>query len=182
MLHQAMKKAQHLNGSVSFLEGDATNFNLERKFDAVTAMFAVMSYQTAGEDILAALHSVRRHLERGGLFLFDAWSGPGVLSDPPRDRVSSFRKGELEILRTVKPEHDASRHVVDVRYDILCIKGDNIIKRIREVHPMRYFFPQEIADYASRTGFELICSEPFMKQEESLRISDWNVLFVLRAV
>jgi ubiquinone/menaquinone biosynthesis C-methylase UbiE len=182
MLQRARKKARDMQCKVTFREGDARNFNLERKFDAVTAMFAVMSYQTAVEDILAALHSVRRHLERSGLFLFDSWSGPGVLSDPPHDRVSSFRKGDMEILRTVKPEHDVSRHVVDVHYDILCIKGDKILKRIREVHPMRYFFPQEVAEYASRAGFELIHSEPFMKQEEGPGSSDWNALFVLRAV
>jgi len=182
MLQQAMKKAQHLHRNPSFLEGDIRDFNLGRTFDVVTAMFAVMSYQTATGDILAALRSVRGHLERGGVFLFDAWFGPGVLSDPPQDRVGSFRKGNVEILRTARPHRDRVRHVVEIHYDILCIEDDKILRRIREVHPMRYFFPYEIAEYASRTGFELIHRESFMKQEENVRVSDWNVLFVLRAV
>ncbi|NJD54866.1 MAG: class I SAM-dependent methyltransferase, partial [Nitrospirae bacterium] len=150
MLMHAREKARKAGLNVPFLEGDVRGFDLGKKFDAITAMFAVMSYQTATEDILSALCSVRKHLDPAGLFFFDAWSGPGVLSDPPHDRVSSFLRGSMEILRTVKPVHDVSRHVVDVHYDILCIEGERIMKRVRETHPMRYFFPQEIADYASR--------------------------------
>jgi len=182
MLLNAQRKAQELKLNVPFLEGNVREFDLEKKFDVVTALFAVMSYQTATEDILASLSSVRGHLERGGLFLFDVWSGPGVLSDPPHDRVSSFWRGNFEILRTVRPTHDVSRHVFEIHYDILCIEGDKILKRIREVHSMRYFFPQEVADYASRSCFKLISSGSFMKHDEILRVNDWNVLFVLSAV
>ncbi|HDZ62803.1 MAG TPA: class I SAM-dependent methyltransferase [Nitrospirae bacterium] len=182
MLIHARKKAEEMKISLPFVEGDIRDFDLGKKFDAVTAMFAVMSYQTYTEDILSSLRSVRRHLEPGGLFLFDAWSGPGVLSNPPRERVSSFWKENTEILRTVQPEHDVNRHIVEVHYDILCIKDDKIVQRIKEIHPMRYLFHREVADYAEETGFEMVACKPFMKQEETLRVNDWNVMFVLKAV
>ena len=182
MLKYAKEKASELKLPISFMERDVRSFDIGRKFDAVTAMFAVMSYQTQTEEILSALRSVRRPLEPGGLFLFDVWSGPGVISDPPTERVRSFMRDGIEILRTVRPVHDVSSHVVKVHYDILCIKDEKILKRVREVHGMRYLFPQEVADFASRTGFKVVSSEPFMKHGESLRIDDWNVMFVLRAV
>src|SRR3972149_731314 len=182
MLKYAKEKASELKLPISFMEGDVRSFDIGRKFDAVTAMFAVMSYQTQTEEILSALRSVRCHLEPGGLFLFDVWSGPGVISDPPTERVRSFMRDGIEILRTVRPVHDVSSHVVKVHYDILCIKDEKILKRVKEVHGMRYLFPQEVADFASRTGFQIVTSEPFMKHGESLRVDDWNVMFVLRAV
>jgi SAM-dependent methyltransferase len=182
MLVYAREKAKRTGCSVSFHEGDIRGFDMKRKFDLAVAMFAVLSYQNSTEDVLSALLSVRRHLDTGGLFLFDAWSGPGVLSDPPLERVGSFVKGDVEIIRTVKPEHDVSNHVVNVNYDILCIKGDRVIKRIKEIHPMRYFFPQEMADLASRCEFEVIAVEPFMRPDEGLRVDDWNAMFALRAM
>ena len=181
MLSHARVKAEKMKLSTSFLEGDIRGFDLGRRFDAATSMFAVMSYQTRTADVLSALSSVRRHLAPAGLFLFDVWSGPGVISDPPTERVKSFLKGELEILRTVRPVHDVSRNMVEVQYDILCIQKDRIVKRIREAHQMRYFFPQEMEEFASRSGFELLACEPFMKQADELHVHDWNAMFVLKA-
>lgn len=182
MLTHARGKVKGLKPSISFHEGDVRNFDLGRKFDIVTAMFAVMSYQTATKDILSALHSVRKHLKKNGLFIFDAWSGPCVMSDPPRERVGYFEREEIEILRTVRTDHDISIHLVSVHYDILCIFGDRVVKRIQETHRMRYFFPQEVDDYASRTGFKVMSCEPFMGQGDDLRIKDWNATFILKAV
>jgi SAM-dependent methyltransferase len=182
MLGHALKKARELNLRVKFFPGNIRNFQIKKKYDVITAMFAVMSYQTVTHEVLDTLNSVRGHLKRGGLFLFDIWSGPGVLSDPPREKVNSYRKGEIEILRIVKPIHNILKHTVDVHYDILCIKKNTIIRRIREVHPIRYFFPQEIDDIVSRCGFKLITIKPFMKQSENLTLNDWNTMVVLRGI
>lgn len=182
MLSKARNKAEKLNLKVSFFEGDIRNFDLGQTFDSVTAMFAVMSYQTKTEDVLSAFNSVNRHLKSGGLFVFDVWFGPGVISDPPGDRVKSFEKDGMEILRTVQADHNLERHVVTVNYDILCIRDNIIVKRIREKHDMRYFFPKEITDYASSCGFEVLASKAFVGEDEALKIKDWNATFVLRKI
>ena len=54
--------------------------NLGRTFDAVIALFHVMSYQTSNQALHAAFQAAARHLAPGGLFLFDVWHGPAVLS------------------------------------------------------------------------------------------------------
>ena len=46
MLKYANEKVSELELPISFIEGDVRSFDIGRKFDAVTAMFAVMSYQT----------------------------------------------------------------------------------------------------------------------------------------
>jgi SAM-dependent methyltransferase len=182
MLKQAREKAEGLKLDIAFVAADLRGFDLERTFDAVTAMFAVMSYQTRTEDILAALNSARRHLEPGGVFIFDVWSGTGVISDPPGDRVGHFEMDGMEIIRTARADHNQDLHLVKVHYDIVCIKGDRVIKRVREVHEMHYLFPDEVAGYAARTGFEMAACEPFMKHGASLGLDDWNATFVLKAV
>ena len=58
-----------------------------RQFDAALMMFAVLGYQVENRDVLAALKTARRHLEPGGLFIFDVWYGPAVLHQRPSERV-----------------------------------------------------------------------------------------------
>jgi len=42
MLDIAKRKSKEANLSIEFIEGDITNINLQKKFDAVISMFAVI--------------------------------------------------------------------------------------------------------------------------------------------
>ena len=180
MLIQAKSKAGRQYPDLRFVKADIRHFNLGKTFDAATAMFAVMSYQTTRNDILSTLRSVRRHLRPGGIFVFDAWFGPGVLADPPGERVKTYRQNGAEVLRTVRSEHDPARKTVHVYYDIVIIKRDRLLQRIKETHPMRYFFPVGIEELASRADFRLVNCHPFLAEKKKLTSADWNATFVLQ--
>jgi len=66
-------------------------------------MFAVMGYQIANEDIMSAFKTASKHLEKNGLFIFDAWFGPAVLSQKPSERFKVIEKNlnVAEITRKV---------------------------------------------------------------------------------
>lgn len=181
MLGQARRKAKRRKLPVRFVKGDVRSFQLGDTFDAVASMFAVMSYQTSRADLMNTFQCVRAHLPEGGVFLFDSWFGPGVRSSPPGDRVRMFRHKGLEIIRTVTSQHRAKEHVVNVNYDIIVLKSDRVVARIKEKHPMHYFFPEDVKNLASRTGFALIDCHPFLQSDQPVRDKDWTVTFVLKA-
>ncbi len=91
MLAKARSKLAHFKSQSQalpmFLQGDLRSLDLERKFDAVLMMFAVLGYQLTNEDVLAALNTVRRHLKPDGLFIADVWYGPAVLAIRPGDKI-----------------------------------------------------------------------------------------------
>ena len=60
----------------SFERGDIRFIRLADKFDAATALFHVISYQTTNEDLLAAFHTARAHLGEKGLFIFETEEAP----------------------------------------------------------------------------------------------------------
>lgn len=181
MLAFAKEKAISKKLLVRLIQGDVRRFNLKKKFDAVTSMFAVMSYLPAQKDLISSLRCIRKHLKPGGVFIFDAWFGPGVLTDPPGERVKSFYKDGLEILRTVKSVHRVNEQLVEVHYDILVIEKEKVLQRVKEVHHMHYFFPQEVINLAGATGFKVVEQHPFLRKQVSLGINDWNATFVLVA-
>ncbi len=182
MLEKAQKKASN-SETVSFIQGDIRNLKLGTKFDAVIAMFAVMGYQTSNDDLEDAITTARQHLTDEGLFVFDVWFGPAVLTDRPVDRVKtiSLEDGQ-RILRIATPVVNINDHTVEVNYELLHISGKTILSETSESHLMRFFFPQEIAYFLSRNGFSLIHLSPFMSLDNDVTENDWNVTIVARAV
>jgi SAM-dependent methyltransferase len=126
-----------------FNKGDLRNYRDNKLYDAVLALFHVMSYQTRDEDLRQAFGTASAHLHSGGLFIFDYWYGPGVLSDPPvvRSRVISDEK--TRVTRTATPSMLPDTNQVDVEFDITVEVGGQS-KHFCETHNMRYFFLPEI--------------------------------------
>ena len=126
-----------------FHEGDLRQIDLGRTFDAVVALFHVMSYQTSNEDLAAAFANAARHLRPGGVLVFDFWHGPAVLTDPPTKRVRSMAGPNISVTRTAEPLVLAAENIVDVKFEILvsAVDGDHHFK---ETHRMRYLFAPEL--------------------------------------
>ena len=69
---EAPPNPSHLTPHASplFLEGDIREIRLNKRYDAVIALFHVISYQTTNEDVTAAFETARHHLNPGGIFIF----------------------------------------------------------------------------------------------------------------
>lgn len=129
MIEIAQKKAQEVGGGVDFSVADVREYESEIKYDAVISLFHVMSYQNKNGDILAAFRSARKALDAGGMFLFDVWYGPGVLSDKPVVRVKEIKDEKNRLIRIARPVMHDKENVVDVCYEVLVIeKGTGVTK------------------------------------------------------
>ena len=186
MLSEARHKVQALASdfglrTLDFLAGDIRTLDLGRTFDAVIAMFAVISYQTTNEDLAAAFRTARRHLKPGGLFVFDCWFGPAVLTDRPSDRYKIVEREGERVIRFASPTLDVLRHTVRVDYKVLRIKDDHVLDEVDESHSMRFLFAQEITHYLESSGFQPVKMYPFMKLDRGLTERDWNMTVIGRA-
>jgi len=182
MLERARQKADEAGLAITFHEGDIRNIDLGRIFDAAVAMFAVISYQTGNTDLAAALYTTRRHLISGGLFVFDCWFGPAVLSQKPTDRYKVVEGNGERIIRFATPTLDVLRHTVQVDYKVLRIDDRHLLEEIDESHLMRFFFPLEIEHYLAEAGFKLLTLCPFLSLNQPATDRDWNITVVAKAI
>jgi len=182
MIEQAQKKASESNLPVDFLLGDIRSIDLQKTFDAVISMFAVMGYQTSNDDFYAALRVARKHLTPGGLFVFDTWFGPAVLHERPETRVREIADGKERVIRIASPELDPLANIITVNYTILRLMESRVVDEIRESHPMRFFFAPEVAFFAQHADFKVETICPFLNADRIPDDRDWNVTWVLRAV
>jgi len=183
MLAHAEKKSNSIFSSQPqpvFIQGDVRTVDLSRQFDAVLMMFAVLGYQTTNDDALAALHTVRRHLKRGGLFVCDVWYGPAVLTIRPSERVKVIPTAEGKIIRATSGNLDTFRHICEVQYHVLQINGKQVLSESEEKHTMRYFFPQELCFFLSQVNLETLGLFDFKEMGRAPTDQDWNVICIGR--
>lgn len=182
MLTIARDQAERAQQAVNFFHGDARSIRLEQSFDAVLALFHVMSYQITNDDLLAVLRTAWSHLDPGGVFLFDCWYGPGVLSDPPATRIKRMENDSLKVTRLAESTQDANENLVIVNYEILVEEpGRETCEKIRETHKMRYLFVPEVRLLAQQSGFDLEHYEAWMSGAVP-ELDTWNVVFLLKKV
>ena len=172
MLQRARAKAAKERAEVEFALGDLRDVRLERSFDACIVMFAVLGYQTTNQDVTAALETVGRHLEPGGIFVFDVWNGTAVLTDQPRERSRTVPDGARRLIRVSSGTLDLRRHVCHVHIHQTLIDDDTIVSDTEETHAMRYFFPLELELLLDRAGFDVL--------EIAVDAGTWNMFVVAR--
>lgn len=155
--------------------GDARTIRLGKKFDAVVSLFHVMSYQLTETDALAVLETAREHLNPGGIFLFDFWYGPGVLTDPPTEREKVMEDPSIIVMRHAKPVHRINDNIVEVHYKItLTDKASGQTSELTETHLMRYWFLPELRHLVQTAGFAVLTEGAWLENAMPEK-KTWNV-------
>lgn len=176
------KAGDAIRRRLSFQEGDIRLLDLGRQVDAVSSLFHVMSYMPQNEDLKSAFLCARRHLNLGGLFIFDFWYGPAVLHFLPSTRLKVLENEHLKLWRFAEPNLLENENVVDVNYRMLTLdKVSGQVNETRETHRMRYFFRPELSYFLRKTGFRLRTFTEWMTGAEPSR-NTWNAVCTAEAI
>lgn len=165
---------------LSFGLGDIRTVRTEETYDAVISLFHVMSYQTSNADLNAAFTTAAAHLRTNGIFVFDFWYGPAVLSQLPEVRVKRLENAENRVTRIAEPIFKPNDNCVEVGYDIWIENKDSgTYDHIQEKHLMRYLFSPELDMFLSREGFHK-CHECEWLKQDGLSTRSWSGMMVVR--
>lgn len=183
MVDRAQSKAGEADTLAGFVIADIRALELGRTFDAVISMFAVVSYQLTDADVSSVFSSARRHLATGGVFVFDVWHGPAVLTQRPEVKTKTVAApGGDEITRTAHPTLDEDARTVEVVYDVVRTSAGVVVEHTSEAHIVRYFFADELRALLSEAGFGDITIGPFGEPDREPTVDDWNISVVARAL
>jgi SAM-dependent methyltransferase len=175
---EMLKVAREGGPQLSFVQGDVRSVRLGKTFDVVLSLFHVMSYQTTNDDLRAALSTVREHLAPGGLFVFDCWYGPAVLSSRPETRIKRLEDANIQVTRLAEPVLHPNENLVDVNYHVLIRdKQSGAVEELRETHKMRYLFAPEVLLLLDGAGLRLTQLSEFMSDREP-GFETWNAVFI----
>jgi SAM-dependent methyltransferase len=178
--HNVANRQKSKSSNPLFTLGDIREIRLSKRFDAVIALFHVISYQTTNKDVAAAFETAMQHLKPGGVFFFDVWYGPAVLKERPAVRIKRMADDQTEITRLAEPVLHPNENLVDVNYHVFVRdRKTDTVKELKETHVMRYFFKSEIENIATQSGFKILHAEEWLSGKK-IGCDTWGVCFVLK--
>ena len=137
----------------TFLEGDMTSFDLGRQFGAIICMFSAIGYAGTIERLDAAIKSMARHMEPGGVLIFEPWFSPEAFEEGRRD-VLEAGSGDLYIERTAVSSVRGPQSVVEFDY-VVRDDSTGAEQRFSERHVLGLFTNQDYESAIDRAGLEL---------------------------
>ena len=165
---------------VHFIRGDVRDFHVEGPFDTALALFHVLSYQLTNNDLRAVFANIKAHLAPDGVFIFDCWYGPAVLSDRPAVRVKHFADAATNVTRIATPTLHPNLNQVDVHYQLFVRDTrSETVEELTELHQVRYLFRPELELLADNAGLRIESCGAWLSDREP-GLSSWYVYFVLK--
>ena len=184
MITQANKRREEMTPSelskVRFKKADVRNFKIDKKFDTVISLFHVASYQVLNDDLQSYFKTASEHLKNTGVFIFDFWYGPAVLTDLPKVRVKKFENQLVSVIRIAEPLIHFNKNIVDVNFTISIVnKESRKFEEIKECHSMRYLFLPEIEMFLRNFNFSKFTTEEWMTGND-VNEKTWGVTLIAK--
>lgn len=142
---------ERLPVEVELLEADMRDFDLGRRFDAVTCLFSSIGYVRGVGELGRAVASMARHLEPGGVLVVEPWLSPERIVTPHVGAVF-VDEPELKIARIDSVEVDGNRSILELHY--LVGRPDGV-EHFTELHDLTLFTDDETLDAFRSAGLEV---------------------------
>jgi len=145
---ELLKIARERLGDVPLHQRDMRDFDLGKRFDAVTCLFSSIGYAKTEAELGAAAAAMARHLEPGGVLLIEPWLTPETYHTPHLG--SRFvEEDELAIARMNIAEHGDGTSVMVFHYLVGTPEG---IERFEERHELGLFSHEQYMDAFREAG------------------------------
>ena len=166
--------------NMQYIVDDVRTVLLDKQFDVLVSLFHVASYQTTNNDFEQYLQTAYTHLKPGGIFIFDFWYGPAVLTDLPQNKCKKVEDELLLIERFTEPLFRPNENIVDVTFNVIVEnKRQATIQKTKELHSMRYWFLPELHAIIAKNNFSTLCQYKWMTKDD-LGFDSWYGVMVVR--
>jgi SAM-dependent methyltransferase len=175
----ALAKKVEIPESVEFQVADATKYQTSVLYDVVLSLFHVVNYQSSNQSLIDFFATAYSHLRSGGVFIFDSWYGPAVLTDRPQKKTKIIENEQLRVVRHTTPELQVNSNIALIHFDVeIQNKITKEVNQLTENHPMRYLFYPEVEILARQAGFQIVMFTKWMEETQPDDAS-WYVTFCL---
>ena len=142
---------ERLDEAVPLHEGDMRDFDLGRRFHAVTCLFSSIGYARDERELRAAIAAMARHLEPGGILLVEPWLTPEAYRVPHLG-CRFVDEEELAIARMNIAERGDGTSVLVFHYLVGTPEG---IDRFTERHELGLFTVEQMLAAFREAGLEV---------------------------
>ena len=143
--------ARERNPDVAFHQADMRDFDLGKKFDAVTCLFSSIGYMHELDDLSRAIATMADHLDPGGVLVVEGWLTPDVF-DAHHVNAVFVDEIDLKIARVNNAEVDGRLSKFTFHY---VVGTPDEVMTFTEDHALALYTRQEYEDAFEAAGLEV---------------------------
>lgn len=144
--------AQENDPSSEYKLLDMMTFNLDETFDLIVATADVLNYAPAKADFIAVLNNVYKHLNSGGVFIFDVHTEHKMMNDFNYELYSDSSDDIFYTWQTIPGEQELS---VWHELTFFVRNNEDLYKKYEETHYQQTYKHSEITKMIADAGFIL---------------------------
>jgi ubiquinone/menaquinone biosynthesis C-methylase UbiE len=133
---------------VPFEQADMTDFHLGRTFDVVTCLFSSIGLVRTVDKLDAALVSMARHLNPGGLLVLEPWFGPDTYW-VDKLFANYVDEPELKIAWMYKSQREGLLSILNIHYLVATPAG---VEHFTERHEIGLFTHEQYLEAFRKAG------------------------------
>ena len=139
-----------------FAQGDMADFDLGRRYDALTCLFSAIGYVRTDDRLRQTMRTFARHLAPGGVAVIEPWLAPDVYR-PGTLRADVIEQPEVKIVRMVHSGMRDGDTLLTFSYLIGRAEG---IEHFTEDHVLGLFTREQMLDAIRAAGLEVVEDDP----------------------
>lgn len=139
--------------AADFIQTDARNFNLGRKFNAVTCLFDSLNHMLSEDDVLMVFKNVYEHLEENGIFVFDVNS----LSSSTDVDLSDFSAVEENEVFISQGLYNSIEKLITYSLTAFIKENNKWVRYDNKIYE-RYYEEELLISFLKKAGFRNIAN------------------------
>jgi SAM-dependent methyltransferase len=140
----------------AFRQGDMTDFDLGRRYDALICLFSAIGYVKTTERLGETMRTFARHLLPGGVAVVEPWLAPGVFR-PGTVGMDTSDTPEIKVARIT---HSGMRGELSVLSFYFMVGGADGVEQWEEHHELGLFTVEQMMEAFHAAGLEVVEHDP----------------------
>lgn len=176
------KKKYKMNKKLKFIHCDINNLKIYKKFDIISALFHILSYQTTKKNILKFFANSQKHLKKNGILIFDFWFKDGILNLKLPLKCRKVTNKTFTIYRITRSNWLKNLDQIHDTHEMIVInKKNNKTKIFKETHKMKFFTLEVIRKYLKINKFKYLLSLD-LSTNKPVTKNSWGALVVAKKI
>lgn len=151
-----LRIARERNPDATFHQGDMTEFDLGRRFDALVCLFSAIGYVRTEDALRRTIANFARHLQPGGVAVVEPWLSPEAFR-PGMPRLDVAESSELKVARMGRADWESDLSVIVFVYMVGRPGG---IEHWEDRHLLGLFTHRQMLDAFEAAGLEVVEYDP----------------------
>jgi SAM-dependent methyltransferase len=134
---------------IKLTQADMAEFDLGRRFDAVTCLFSSVGYLGTVQRLGAAVAAMAGHLEPGGVLVVEPWILPEAWIEGGKNSVEVVDDEDRKLVRVMVSSREGAMSILRLHY---VVAANGTIATADERHELRLFTQDEYLDAFAAAG------------------------------